>query len=150
MLDALSPYLPVVALVAGALLAAAVLGWAGRQLRAWRGRDHVRRGQQAEREAERLLRRRGYAIAARQVTGSWELHVDGEPVQVQCRADLIVRRKRRTFVAEVKRGAGARVTAPGTRRQLLEYERAFAVDGVLLVDMRSRSVHLVTFPITPS
>ena len=97
--------------------------------------------------AERLLERNGFRIEDRQVTGRWTLVVDGEPVQVTCRADLLVRRRRRRFVAEVKSGElGARATAPATRRQLLEYRTVFAVDGVLLVDMVHGTIHEVSFP----
>lgn len=112
-----------------------------------RGRASNRIAKRGEAAAERLLRRQGYRIEDRQVTGRWTLLVDGDPVEVTCRADLLVRRRRRRFVAEVKSGTvGARATAPHTRRQLLEYRTVFAVDGVLLVDMVHRRIHEVSFP----
>lgn len=118
-------------------------------LRAWwkrrRGRFFARRGLDSERDAERLLGRLGYRVVERQVTGRWWLDVDGEPVEVTCRADLIVKRRRKRYVAEVKSGAVRSPTAPAIRRQLLEYARTFDVDGVLLVDMGTHTVHTVRF-----
>ncbi len=111
------------------------------------GRRRNRQGRNAERSAERLLTRAGFRIEARQVKATWPLLVDGEPVQATLRADLLVRRGRRRFVAEVKSGrSGARPDNPDTRRQLLEYRLAFDVDGVLLVDMDARQVRQVEFP----
>jgi hypothetical protein len=76
--------------------------------------------------------------------GHWTLVVDGRPVEVRCRADLLVTRRGRRFVAEVKSGAHhGDPTAPHTRRQLLEYQRAFAVDGFIVVDMARRHLHRV-------
>lgn len=67
-------------------------------------------------------------------------------MEIELRADLLVRQGARRFVADVKTGAEApKITTAATRRQLLEYRVAYAVDGVLLVDMASRRVHLVEF-----
>ncbi len=71
--------------------------------------------------------------------------VDGRPVEAGLRADLLVERRGRVFVAEVKTGPAARPTAPDTRRQLLEYRIAFDCDGVLLVDMDAERVLRVDF-----
>jgi hypothetical protein len=50
-------------------------------------------------------------------------------------------------VVEVKTGALApKIETSATRRQMLEYRVAFDVDGVLLVDAESGTVHEVTFP----
>jgi hypothetical protein len=77
--------------------------------------------------------------------------VDGESVPVTVRADYLVVRAGRRYVAEVKTGS----TAPSahhvaTRRQLLEYRHAFEVDGVLLVDPEEDSVSEVSFPGGPA
>jgi hypothetical protein len=51
-------------------------------------------------------------------------------------------------VAEVKTGTLApRIETATTRRQLLEYRVAFAVDGVLLVDADAGTVRRVEFPL---
>ena len=82
----------------------------------------------------------------RQITARWTLFVDGHPREVSCRADLLVSKKNRRFIAEVKTGEFAPdPTLPATRRQLLEYQRAFPVDGVLLVDMVDNAIHHISW-----
>src|SRR5262249_39961800 len=99
-----------------------------------------------EERAEKLLRKAGYRVEARQATRRWAVLVDGAPHEVTLRADFVVARGRRRFVAEVKTGDDApEIAAPATRRQLLEYRCAFGVDGVLLVDAEERRVHAVDF-----
>lgn len=137
-----------VAAVLAVLLVVALLGWwhaRGRVGRANRARG--RRARRAENEAERWLEGRGYAVLDRQVTGRWDLAVDGERQEVTCRADLLLERDGRVYVADVKTGAEAPSPAlPATRRQLLEYLLAFDADGALVVDMRRRRVYEVSFP----
>jgi len=78
------------------------------------------------------------------VPGQWTVHADGEPMEVSLRADLLVTRNGRRYVAEVKTGRAApRLDCAATRRQLLEYRIAFGVDGVLLVDAESDRVIVV-------
>ncbi|MEQ1566040.1 MAG: hypothetical protein ABMA64_10415 [Myxococcota bacterium] len=143
--------LRVAVVVCVALIAALALGWW--RATGWVGRANVRRQSVAragEDEAERLLERLGFEVLERQVTGVWWMEVDGDPREVRCRADLLVRRKDRRFVAEVKTGDRApSPTLPATRRQLLEYTLAFEVDGVLLLDMERRRVRVVRFPRFP-
>ncbi|HMV67522.1 MAG TPA: PD-(D/E)XK nuclease family protein, partial [Myxococcota bacterium] len=116
-------------------------------------RSRVRnlRARAAEDEAERLLAREGYALIERQAAAALLIEVDGEPREVGCRADLLVERDGRLYVADVKSGALATdPTLPATRRQLLEYLLAYEVDGALLVDMEARQIREVVFPaLTP-
>jgi hypothetical protein len=106
-----------------------------------------KRGQDGERAALALMERNGYAIEALQPEVEWTIVCDGEPQNVALRADMLVSRAGRIFVAEVKTGEGApRLQTPGTRRQLLEYSIAYAVDGVLLVDVEAAHIHEVHFP----
>lgn len=136
--------------VAVALVQSLRLSWRaalpGRRLRA-----KAARAARGEVRAEALLARRGFSVEARQAPGRWSFAVDGEPVAVGVRADLVVTRGRRRFVAEVKTGGRApSVTAPATRRQLLEYHHAAfgeaSIDGVLLVDAEAERVVEVRFP----
>ena len=115
---------------------------------AWRLRAQSRRAVEGEARAELLLARLGYEIHARQVACAWTVTADDVPVDVELRADLIVARGGRTFVAEVKTGDFApRIESSATRRQLLEYRCAFDVDGVLLVDPESETVREIVFPL---
>ncbi|MGZ3418820.1 MAG: hypothetical protein ACXWUG_25675 [Polyangiales bacterium] len=110
-----------------------------------RGRNQV--AQRGETEAEAILEALGYRVVERQARAGWSIVVDGEEQAVEVRADLIVSRKGRTFVAEVKTGSLAPdPTHPPTRRQLLEYSLVFGADEVLLVDVPARAVRSVSFP----
>lgn len=142
-----------VALAAALLLAA---GFASvrvaRALRGMRARARMRRAQRGEHAARGLLVSRGFEVTSEQAPGRVVLRVDGEETFFAVRADYLVRRRGRSFVAEVKTGARAPSLDHGpTRRQLLEYASAFAVDGVLLVDPEARTVREVAFgPERPS
>jgi hypothetical protein len=117
-------------------------GEAGRRIRAI---SAVAR--RAESQAELHLVNAGFLIEDRQVSGTLSLRIDGQLVVVDCRADLMVSRGGRTFVAEVKSGPeNSDPCRPATRRQLLEYLLAFDVDGVILVDMYRGCWFEVAFP----
>jgi hypothetical protein len=128
-------------------LAAAWLGFALRRAwRRWVARRRTRRAFRGEREAETVLARAGYRVDERQPALDWPVALDGVPHPIQLRADLIVSRDGRRFVAEVKTGARApRIETAATRRQLLEYAVAYDVDAVLLVDMEAETITEVTF-----
>jgi len=130
-----------------ALTGVLIFGWWRAHTRSRRANRHrQRRARRGEAQAERLLKARGYRIIERQVTARWTLFVDGKPREVSCRADLLVQRRTERFIAEVKTGEHAPdPTFPATRRQLLEYQMAFPVDGVLLVDMVAGAIHRVTW-----
>ncbi|HUS64382.1 MAG TPA: hypothetical protein VMZ28_07550 [Kofleriaceae bacterium] len=104
------------------------------------------RAQAGEARAATLLGRRGYAVVARQAPGAWQVRRGDEAQAFTLRADYLVERGGRRFVAEVKTGAAApSLSASATRRQLLEYACAFDVDGVLLVDPEAGTVEEVVF-----
>ncbi len=99
-----------------------------------------------EREAEGLLEGLGHRIVARQPKAEVRVWVDGEPLTVEVRGDLLTQRRGRRYLAEVKTGQKApRITHGPTRRQLLEYERAFDVHGLLLVDADRKTVREIAF-----
>jgi hypothetical protein len=119
-----------------------------RWLIAMRLRSQAKRSLRAEAWAAELLRAEGYRLVGAQVAGSYELWIDGRRHTVLLRADYVVERDRRRFVAEVKSGKAApSLDTAATRRQLLEYRVAFAVDGVLLVDGETGFIHEVVFPL---
>ena len=128
-----------------ALVQTARLWWRAASVR-WRLAEQSARASAGEVLAEKLLAKAGYRIDARQATQRWAVRVDGEAAEVTLRADFVVSRRGRRYVAEVKTGQDApEIAAPATRRQLLEYRCAFGVDGVLLVDAEARKVHAVDF-----
>lgn len=134
-------------LVTCVLLAVAVFAWWWERTRLGRrSRARIVVAQRGEGDAIALLEGKGFHVLDRQVTIRWTLYVDGAPVEVTSRADLLVGDGDGTYVAEVKTGGVAPdPTHPATRRQLLEYQHAFAVDGVLLVDMAEGVVREVAF-----
>ena len=151
--SALPPELLVAALVAAVLLA--LVQTARLAYTRWlpRRRLEVARaaGADGERRAEPVLVSLGYAIVARQAPVTYDVALDGEPCAIALRADFLVERDGRRFVAEVKTGRHApRLETPATRRQLLEYRVAFDVDGVLLVDVDAGRVHSLEFPSPPA
>lgn len=136
-------------IVVGAFL----LVWLGAMVaawrRSWRSRRRNRIAGSAERRAEKLLEAAGFTIVAAQPATRWPVDVDGSPLLVEIKADLLVRRPDGSLaVAEVKSGALAPDLRHGaTRRQLLEYSLAFGVPEVLLVDMTGERIQVVAFPI---
>lgn len=144
----LPPRVAAVLALLGVLLFLALVGWyraATRTRRRNLARGRIAR--RAEDAAEAILESLGYDIAERQPTARWEIEIDGELHEVWSRADLLVERDGRWYVADVKSGDEAPdPRRPATRRQLLEYHFAFDVDGLLLVDMRHREVRTVAFP----
>lgn len=138
----------VVALV---LLAVALVGW-------WLAHTRVRRHNTrrqitafaGEDAADEVLVAHGFEVLDHQVTVEFPMLLDGEEVWVHNRADRVVQRDGRIFVADVKTGDRARdPTNPATRRQLLEYWLSHEADGVLIVDMETRTVTEVAFPSFP-
>ncbi len=111
---------------------------------------HRALGRAGEERALDLLREAGYRVLDTQVRGRGRIRVDGRPVTFEVRADALVRRWFRRYVAEFKGGAEAASPANrATRRQLLEYARVFGVRGILLVDAAAGRIRRVEFPGTP-
>ncbi len=131
------------------------LGWwwsAGGASRASRAR--VRRALDGEDLAEDLLEDAGFVVLDRQVRAQGRVQVDGQEERFEVRADLLVEARDAAgwapgsvLVAEVKTGSRAPDPGhPATRRQLLEYQRVFQPDGLLLVDVDAGDLIEVCFP----
>jgi len=116
----------------------------------WRGfvlRRRAARARDGEARARALLERRGWSVIAEQPVTEWRALLGGEAQAFVVRADFLVERGGRVYVAEVKTGAAApRLDTAATRRQLLEYQVAYGADGVLLVDAEAGAVRVVDFP----
>lgn len=133
--------------IAGAAFGGVVVVKLGRLLDRARRRRRARHASHGEYRAERLLRARGFKIVDRQVNRPWALLINGRKRQFNLRADLIVKKRGRRYVAEVKTGSHVASIHHGpTRRQLLEYSHAFETDGVLLVEVDSAAVQEIWFP----
>lgn len=134
-----------------ALAAALIALYISRWLRSWRGSSRARqraaRAGAGEDLAAFLLEEAGFRIVERQARVLWGPLLDGEPQLVELRADYLVETDAELLVAEVKTGDQApSLDTAATRRQLLEYHVAFAVDGVLLVSPERGTIQRVAFP----
>ena len=139
-------------LVVGIVLAAMLVAIGGLLQRWWGRRSdrltrvrRARAAQLAERDARGLLRAAGYRVEAEQVRRCWRYEQDGVPVEAELRADFLVTREGIRYVADAKTGRDASLKRISTRRQLLEYQLAFRVPAVLLVDMEAERIHVVRF-----
>ncbi|QDG54788.1 hypothetical protein FIV42_29795 [Persicimonas caeni] len=117
-----------------------------RSFRSWRAQRRGKAASRSEKAAAQLLEREGYRVLDSQVRAYWTVTIDGEPHDIEIRADHLVESAGRRYIAEVKMGAEApQITTAATRRQLLEYRCAYDVDGILLVDMQKLVIRLVEF-----
>lgn len=146
-LTTIAPYREVLLVLLSMLVAL----WAAQAIHAWRGSWRARR--RAERAgagedlAADMLEDAGYRVVERQARVLWGPLLDGEPQLMELRADYLVEGNGQLLVAEVKTGELApSLETAATRRQLLEYHVAFAVDGVLLVSPEQGSIQRVMFP----
>jgi hypothetical protein len=99
-----------------------------------------------EAHAEKLLAEAGFTVVERQVAHVWHVAIDDDLHETALRCDFVVARDGERWVAEVKTGDLApSLTTAATRRQLLEYQVAYAAAGVALVDATAGLVHEVRF-----
>jgi hypothetical protein len=123
----------------------------GLALARWQARLRMaksrRIGRRAERRARTLIKRAGFRVVDVQPSATVLVNVDGRDERFLVRGDLLVRKRRRLYLVEIKGGAGGgSVAHRGTRRQLLEYATVFDVHGTLLVDVPGARIQQVTFP----
>lgn len=104
-----------------------------------------KRAKLGEKEAEKLLQSKGYTILSSQERRSVVMYLDGEPCESFVRADYIVKKGGKTYLAEVKTGKQANVHLPNVRRQLFEYQNIFDTDGILFIDMNNYAIIEVSF-----
>ena len=113
------------------------------------GRASRRRNERAlwgEDIAEEILLEAGFEIVDRQVARHWIVFIDGEPIEMKVRADIVATRDGRRFIVEVKTGQKAPDPChPPTRRQLLEYAHVFQDHEVLLLDAETEQIVKVEF-----
>ena len=130
----------------GALSFAAALRWSRWRISA-KSRRRARRGFAGQAAAAKLLAGAGYTVLDANPRIDWATVQGGQEQTVELRADYLVSRRGRHYIAEVKTGDAADFLGnSATRRQILEYQLAFGVDGVLLVCPERRTVEPIEFP----
>lgn len=95
---------------------------------------------------ETFLKRRGYQILGRQPKESIIVRIDDKDHLGTLAADCRVKKNGKEYVVVVRSGEGDfDPTEPALRRRLVEYHRAFGLNGILLVDPQEEKIHLVNF-----
>lgn len=118
-------------------------------LKLFRHRTLTRRIQKAKKseyKAIQFIESQGFEVLDIQKDRTYTLFIDDKPHDVTVRADMIVRKGNKIYVAEVK--TGEKVTSPKyreTRRQLLEYFFVYQPNGLLLIDMEKRKIKTVVY-----
>lgn len=143
----LSQIVAILVVLALVMLGARIEAYVRKMQERARGREAVKRGLLAEQTAEEFLKSQGYKLIGRHAPGSYALEVDGAQQVVHVKADRLLEKGGKKVVAEVKTGKSAKLDNAETRRQILEYQLAFGVESVLLVDMEARTMHTVRFPL---
>lgn len=97
-------------------------------------------------EAEKLLKKNGYEILARNKKESIVVRYNGKEHFGSLEADYVVRKAKKQFVVFEKKGETPfDPTEPALRRKLIEFERVFGLNGILLVDPDEGEINPVTF-----
>jgi hypothetical protein len=136
----------VAATVVAVLLVVALLRWLAARGRSRVAKRRARVALAGEHRAEALLAAAGFVVEGRQVPHLWRIAVDDDVHEAALRCDFVVVRDGERWVAEVKTGEVApRLATAATRRQILEYQVAYAATGVALVDATLGTVTEVRF-----
>ncbi len=106
---------------------------------------YKRKGKKAEQKAIKLLKKNGYKIESFQTTAKGKLLQDDETLTFLIRADLIVSKDKKKFIAEVKSGKAASIEEINTRRQLLEYSKVFNNKNLILIDTEKNKIKKIEF-----
>jgi len=115
-------------------------------LRTKRLRKRFSKSRQAEKEAEKILKRNGYAIIDAQKSKPLLVTIGDKVHHYLVRIDYLARKKGKIYVVEVKSGEKIPyITNRETRRQMLEYYLAYQPSGILLLNMKNKSISEVKF-----
>ena len=113
-----------------------------RLVRDWYGiREAPRR---IDHKAADFLREEGFMIRAKAAVKFIDFDIDGNSHHQKVKADLIARRGLKKYVVEVNAKDGGSVRNADIRRRLLEYQIAFAPNGILTVDMDKEKYRMIT------
>ena len=106
---------------------------------------YKRKGKKAEQKAIKLLKKNGYKIESFQTIAKGKLLQDDETINFFIRADLIISKNKKKFIAEVKSGKSASIEDINTRRQLLEYSKVFNNKNLILIDTEKNKIKKIEF-----
>lgn len=108
----------------------------------------IKKAKRSEYKAIRFMESNGFEVIGLQKKCVYTLFIDNKPHKITVKADMIVKKGNKIYVAEVK--SGEKVTSPkytDTRRQLLEYYMVYRPSGLILVDMEKQELRTVEYSI---
>ena len=106
----------------------------------------LKKGKDAEKDAQKLLIKSGYKIEDYQPHLDYTFKANADKIEVNITPDFIVSRSGKHFVVEVKSGeVASQVNYSSTRRQILEYSLTSKMP-LLFVDMERKEIFEVEFP----
>ncbi len=109
-------------------------------------RQRFSKSRQAEKEAEKILRKNGYTIIDIQKSKPLLITIGDKIHRYLVRIDYLARKRGKVYVVEVKSGEKIPyITNRETRRQMLEYYLAYQPSGILLLNMKNKSISEVKF-----
>lgn len=138
-------YLIVVCIIIGAGFGMALTLYFARVFRNKRYTDIAEHAHFAEKEAESFLQKHGFTIIERQKRAPVITYIDGKSHLSYVQADFIVKKDNRCYVVEVKTGGMADPAEPIVRRQLLEYDYVFNLDGIIFLNMEQKTLQYIEF-----
>ena len=131
--------------VVGAFFGVICLLYIIKQYKRYKIKKRLKRAKTGESKAISLLKKQGFEILELQKENYYNILVDNKPYKASVKADMIVKKRNKIYVVEVKTGKKApSPKLPATRRQLLEYYMVYKPDGLLLVDMEQKKIKSLT------
>lgn len=105
--------------------------------------DRIRaEGEEGERRARGILKRRGYRIVDSQPEYWVKVQINGSEKRYKIKPDFIVAKGGSRFVVEVKKSVSADpIGNRYTRRQVMDYYMALRPDGVFTIDAENEQIH---------
>jgi hypothetical protein len=100
----------------------------------------------SERDAENLLRKSGYQIMGKKQKETIITRVNDKERFGYLEVDYLVRKDRKKYAVLVHLGEGSSdPNEPVLRRRLIECDRAFSPEGMLVLDLNRGEIHRVKF-----
>ena len=115
-------------------------------LRVKRLKQRFHKSRQAEKDAEKILRKNGYTIIDVQKSKPLLITIGDKIHRYLVRVDYLARKRGKIYVVEVKSGEKIPyITNRETRRQMLEYYLAYQPSGIILLNMNTKTISEVRF-----
>ena len=92
------------------------------------------------------MQKAGYKILAKNYQAAVIVNIDGKDHYGNLEADFLVQKEKEKYVVMICNGEGSfEANDPSFRRRLLEYDRVFAKDAILLLDLNREELQKITF-----